>query len=125
MTPKQIFEMIKLAGERLAKRESLPLKSITAGGINSRGLCTSDGRIYLILRASQDMLEEVKIHETARDMCHELAHLKHFNHSEAFWEYQAYLCHEMSDILGRKIIPERSVRVSPAIALRMEKELEG
>lgn len=111
MTPSNIFSWVVSNAITLAKQENLPLKSIEKGGVErvNRAHCTRDGRIHVKLYTSPDMLEATKIHQTARTICHELAHLKHFNHGPKFWQYQEHLCNEMSKLLKVKVIPARSI----------------
>jgi len=112
MTYIQIFNLVKAAGDRLARQESLPLKEIILTSkkeLGAQGKCSHNGVIHITVHRSQEAMESVRIIRTAQTICHELSHLKEMNHGPEFWRYQEYLCLEMSKILGMKIQPERYV----------------
>lgn len=106
MTPNQIFETLKIAALAIAKEENLRLTSISrrpkAGTV---GTCTHDGHIKICIRTN-GLMESVLWEENIRTIAHELAHLKHFNHSKEFYEYAASLVHKFSERLERKARPE-------------------
>jgi hypothetical protein len=89
------FHEVHAAMRRVAKLYKLPLKSVTpmtmpeAGMIDRRGDCTASGNIRLVLRCTIDgewcsnSLTPARVWSTA---AHELAHLRHMNHGEAFQE---------------------------------------
>ena len=112
MTNSEIFSYVKNLGIEIAKEQSLPLKEITR--ITRRGknvgLCHRDGRVEIYIPPYMEMIERVKIQESLRTICHELAHLKHFNHEPPFWNYNKSLTEIASSKVGFLIPPERSIR---------------
>ena len=75
--------------EVLATAFKLPLQSIEAESERVRrryGICYADGRIRIRLRHATTgrLLKESSLVDT---LCHELAHLKHFDHSPRFRRY--------------------------------------
>ncbi len=85
-TAQRLIERLNLDAERLARRFELRYRSITAerAGVRSRyGVCYADGAIKIRLRhATTD--RPLKYSSLVNTLCHELAHLRHFNHGPRF-----------------------------------------
>ncbi len=72
--------------ERIAGRFGLRYKSIEAERANVKnryGICYADGGIKIRLRHSVTG-RALKYSSLVNTLCHELAHLRHFNHGERF-----------------------------------------
>ena len=73
-------------GAFLARRFNLQYKSIEAERANVKnryGVCDSDGVIKIRLRHAVTG-RPLKYSSLVSTLCHELAHLRHFNHGERF-----------------------------------------
>jgi predicted metal-dependent hydrolase len=73
--------------EVLAEAFDLPLGSIDAESerVRSRyGICYADGRIKIRLHRLRDP-DLLKYSVMVDTLCHELAHLRHFDHGRRFW----------------------------------------
>lgn len=73
----------------LASAFDLPLHSIEAESERVKlryGICYADGRIRIRLHQLRgtDVLKYSVMVDT---LCHELAHLRHFNHGRRFWQF--------------------------------------
>ncbi|MFI5314329.1 MAG: M48 family metallopeptidase [Myxococcota bacterium] len=72
----------------LAQAFDLPLRSVDAEGPRVRrryGICFADGRIRI--RLHQLRADELLKYSVMVDtLCHELAHLRHLNHGQRFWQ---------------------------------------
>lgn len=112
MTNSEIFNKMYQLGFELARELDLPLMEINR--INKRGkyagLCHHNGKIEIYITPSSTMIERVKIQESTRTLCHELAHLRYHNHEPEFWKFQAEICELASKKLNLFIPPEKSVR---------------
>ena len=68
--------------ELLSKRCGIPFRSVSIGGAQSRwGSCSRDGRIRLswrLMQCTPELIDHV--------LCHELVHIRHFDHSVLFWK---------------------------------------
>jgi predicted metal-dependent hydrolase len=85
-TARQLIERLNFDGERLARRFALRYRSITAerAGVRSRyGVCYADGAIKIRLRHATTG-RPLKYSSLVNTLCHELAHLRHFNHGPRF-----------------------------------------
>jgi predicted metal-dependent hydrolase len=85
-TARQLIERLNLDAERLARRFGLRYRSITAerAGVRSRyGVCFADGAIKIRLRHATTG-RALKYSSLVNTLCHELAHLRHFNHGPRF-----------------------------------------
>jgi len=85
-TSRALIERLNRDAERIARRFALRYRSITAerAGVTSRyGVCYSDGAIKIRLRHATTG-RPLKYSSLVNTLCHELAHLKHFNHGVRF-----------------------------------------
>jgi predicted metal-dependent hydrolase len=85
-TARALIERLNHDAERIARRFGLRYRSITAerANVKSRyGVCYSDGAIKIRLRHATSG-RPLKYSSLVNTLCHELAHLKHFNHGERF-----------------------------------------
>ena len=90
-TSEQIENQVALAllrrhAQRLSTTFELPIRALQAEGPRVKrryGVCYSDGTIKIRLRSVRDgeLLRESSLVDT---LCHELAHLRHFNHGPHF-----------------------------------------
>ncbi len=99
LTPERQQEQVVLAllrrhAARLADSFRLPLRRVDAESARVKrryGVCYDDGTIKIRLRSvrSGELLRESSLVDT---LCHELAHLRHFDHGPRFWRlYQQIL----------------------------------
>jgi len=85
-TARRLIERLNRDAERLAWRFGLRYRSITAerAGVRSRyGVCYADGAIKIRLRHATTG-RPLKYSSLVNTLCHELAHLRHFNHGPRF-----------------------------------------
>jgi len=85
-TARRLIARLNLDGERIARRFGLHYRSITAerAGVRSRyGVCYADGAIKIRLRHATTG-RPLKYSSLVNTLCHELAHLRHFNHGPRF-----------------------------------------
>jgi predicted metal-dependent hydrolase len=83
---RELIERLERDAERIARRFRLEYRSIEAerAGVKSRyGVCYDDGRIKIRLRHAATG-RPLKYSSLVNTLCHELAHLRHFNHGERF-----------------------------------------
>ena len=82
----RLVERLSRDAERVARRFGLRYRSIEAerGNVTSRyGHCTFDGEIKIRLRHAVTG-QPLKYSSLVNTLCHELAHLRHFDHGERF-----------------------------------------
>ena len=82
----EALEKLRTMAEKLAALFGLRFASVDAeadGVVQHYGICYADGRIRIRLRHAKTgrLLKESSLVDT---LCHELAHLKHFDHSPRF-----------------------------------------
>jgi predicted metal-dependent hydrolase len=83
---RELIERLERDAERIAGRFRLAYRSIEAerANVKSRyGVCYDDGRIKIRLRHAVTG-RPLKYSSLVNTLCHELAHLRHFNHGERF-----------------------------------------
>lgn len=94
------FHEVKATMFRVAAAYALPLKQVHPQAMPEQGLadclgrCSADGRITIVMRATVDgeWAAAPRTPELVwRTAAHELAHLKHLNHGQAFWAFAAEL----------------------------------
>ncbi len=81
-----LMESLNCDAQRIARRFGLRYKSVDAerANVKSRyGVCYSDGSIKIRLRHATTA-RPLKYSSLVSTLCHELAHLRHFDHSERF-----------------------------------------
>lgn len=130
------FDEVKLAMQKIAKRYELPLRDIVPASMPSYGMadflgmCYHDGTIQLVMRATVDGVF-VDAPRTPADVwrtaAHELAHLKHMNHGEAFQAFHAELVRAFDNLqedhrekLVRKIVKMQKSRDGEAALGNLE-----
>ena len=117
-TARQLIERLNFDAERLARRFGLRYRSITAerAGVRSRyGVCYADGAIKIRLRHATTG-RPLKYSSLVNTLCHELAHLRHFNHGPRFKAfYFEILDHARALGIYRPGLPaEAPARLAPA-----------
>jgi hypothetical protein len=83
---RMLIEGLQRDAERVARRFGLRYKSIDAERANVTrryGVCFSDGTIRIRLRHAVTG-RPLKYSSLVNTLCHELAHLRHFNHGPRF-----------------------------------------
>jgi predicted metal-dependent hydrolase len=83
---RELMQRLERDAERIAGRFRLRYRSIEAerANVKSRyGVCYDDGRIKIRLRHAVTG-RPLKYSSLVNTLCHELAHLRHFNHGERF-----------------------------------------
>ena len=81
-----LLKKLRLDGARIAAHFGLSYRAIEAEHANVRlryGLCTSDGLIKIRLQHVKTK-EPLRYSSLIDTLCHELAHLRHFNHGPEF-----------------------------------------
>jgi YgjP-like, metallopeptidase domain len=89
----QILDLIRRDGELLARRFGLRYRAIEAESPRVRrryGVCFADGTIRIRLRHAVTG-EPLKYSSLVSTLCHELAHLRHFNHGLRFQRFYAQI----------------------------------
>ncbi len=80
------MERLECDAQRIARHFRLRYLSLEAERANVRsryGICYADGRIKIRLRHAVTG-RPLKYSSLVNTLCHELAHLRHFNHGERF-----------------------------------------
>jgi predicted metal-dependent hydrolase len=83
---RRLIERLEQDAHRIAERFELRYRSIEAerAGVKNRyGVCFSDGLIKIRLRHATTG-RALKYSSLVNTLCHELAHLRHFNHGPRF-----------------------------------------
>ena len=88
-TRKQLIEGLRVDADRICARFGLRYQSIEAERANVKrryGICYSDGSIKIRL-GHVTTGQPLKYSSLVSTLCHELAHLKHFDHSPRFQDF--------------------------------------
>jgi predicted metal-dependent hydrolase len=88
-----IMTRLRADAARIAQEFGLRYRAIESErpGVNGHyGLCTSDGLIRIRLRHASSG-RPLKYSSLVNTLCHELAHLKHFNHGPIFQAFNQKL----------------------------------
>lgn len=111
-----LMEQLNRDAERLARAFELRYRSIEAErpSVKRRyGVCYADGRIRIRLRHAVTGLP-LKYSSLVNTLCHELAHLRHFDHGERFKAfYLDLLEHARAQGIYRPGRPSRAGGVAP------------
>jgi len=92
-TARDLMRRINRDAERLAARFRLRYRAVEAerANVTSRyGVCYSDGTIRIRLRHAVTG-KPLKYSSLVNTLCHELAHLRHFNHGVRFQQLYAQI----------------------------------
>lgn len=92
-TRRDLIESLRNDANRICSRFSLRYASIEPERANVKrryGICYSDGSIKIRLRHVHTG-EPLKYSSLVNTLCHELAHLKHFDHSPRFQAFYLQL----------------------------------
>jgi len=85
-TARELMERLEGDAARIARRFGLRYRSLEAerAGVNGHyGICYDDGTIRIRLRHAVTG-RPLKYSSLVNTLCHELAHLRHFDHGERF-----------------------------------------
>jgi hypothetical protein len=120
---REVMDRITRWGRDLARRFGLRLVGIEAereGQNGHFGICYQDGLIRIRLRhaVTGRLLKESSLVDT---LCHELGHLRHFDHSDAFWRFYRKILNEARRLGYYRPGPERK---RPAPVQRLLFDLE-
>ena len=115
---RDLVDRLNRDAERIARRFDLQYESIRAERMNVKnryGVCYSDGGIKIRLRHAVSGAA-LKYSSLVNTLCHELAHLRHFNHGERFKAFYLQLL-EFARVEGiYRPGPTRGHRGSPPVA---------
>jgi hypothetical protein len=87
------IERLRRHAALLSSAFNLPLHSIEPESERVRrryGICYADGRIRIRLHQLRST-EVLKYSVMVDTLCHELAHLRHFNHGQRFWKFYRHI----------------------------------
>jgi predicted metal-dependent hydrolase len=90
-TARALLGSLTRDADRICEHFSLRYRSIEAERANVKlryGICYSDGSIKIRLRHATTG-EPLKYSSLVNTLCHELAHLEHFNHGPRFQDFYA------------------------------------
>lgn len=90
-TARRLIERLNVDAAIIAARFGLRYRAIEAEAANVKrryGVCFSDGTIRIRLRHATTG-RPLKYSSLVNTLCHELAHLKHFNHGQRFQLFYA------------------------------------
>ena len=110
-TRRDLIESLRNDANRICSRFGLQYASIEPERANVKrryGICYSDGSIKIRLRHVHTG-ESLKYSSLVNTLCHELAHLKHFDHSPRF---QAFYLQLLSFARSEGIYSPRSKKKS-------------
>lgn len=125
-----LFNEVVTAMRRVAAEYGLPLRSIDglpmpqSGMADRLGQCSHDGHIKIVFRCTVDgqwcgaPLDPDEVWDTA---AHELAHLRHFNHGDAFSAFHA----ELRSALRNKKVDHRDKIIDKLVKLQAARQGEA
>lgn len=123
------FNEVREAMFRVAKDYKLPLHAVVpqavplTGRQNAKGTCGFDGKITLVMRCSENG-EWCDASRTPEEVwataAHELAHLRHMDHSEAFHEFRL----EMLTAIRNQKMDHREKVIAKLIKMQATKDSE-
>jgi predicted metal-dependent hydrolase len=92
----------------IALEFKLPLRSLEFIKVEHEyGKCSAQGDLKIKIEwPDGELVPEMEVWRT---LGHELAHLKHFNHGDDFWEFNRTLVNRISEMIQKKIRPEIAV----------------
>ena len=94
-TRRQLIERLRADADRICAEFGLRYQAIEAerANVKSRyGICYSDGTIRVRLNHATTR-KPLKYSSLVNTLCHELAHLKHFDHSPRFQTFYQRILH--------------------------------
>ena len=112
--------LLRRHAQRLSQSFELPLRALHAESPRVRrryGVCYADGTIKIRLRSVRngELLRESSMVDT---LCHELAHLRHFDHGTRFERlYRRILEYARRHGIYRPGHPSRWERLAPEVAV--------
>lgn len=124
------FHEVAGAMRRVAKDYQLPLRSISplsmpeTGMADRLGDCASSGDIRLVMRATLDGVwcEHPRTPDDVwRTAAHELTHLKHFNHGDAFWAFH----HELLRAIENQQTDHREKVIARLVKMQASRDGEA
>jgi len=89
----ELIDRLKRDADRICARFGLRYRVIEAERANVKrryGICYSDGTIKVRVRHATSG-EPLKYSSLVNTLCHELAHLRHFNHGPRFQDFYAQM----------------------------------
>ncbi len=124
------FNEVSAAMRRVADKYDLPLRGITglpmpkSGMANRLGDCSGTGNIRLVLRCTVDgeWCEEPCSPQQVWDVAaHELAHLRHMNHGDAFQDF----CEELQVAMGNQKQDHKQKILSKLVKMQAQRNSEA
>jgi hypothetical protein len=112
-TKKELLGRLEVDALRICVRFRLRYRVLEAERANVKrryGVCFSDGTIRIRLRHASSG-KPLKYSSLVNTLCHELAHLKHFNHGPGF---QAFYAEVLEWARRESIYQPRPLRISAA-----------
>lgn len=121
-TRRELMKRLSADAERISAQFGLEYLSLEAerANVKSRyGICYDDGTIKIRLNHSVTG-EPLRYSSLVNTLCHELAHLRHFNHGprfKAFYLHMLEWCREQAIYRPRALAPARAAPTEAAAAI--------